>query len=98
MNKAIEKILNNFVIGDTDISYYHIHGYPTPEKNVSYYEVEIYLSLDTPPVESEAILDRLETSFIMLGFETVSGNFFHDEDRDKLLIRVTGYIKEVEDK
>ena len=98
MNKAIEKILNNFVIGDTNISYYHIHGYPTPEKNVSYYEVEIYLSLDTPMVEADGLLYRLESSLKLLGFNDVNGNMFNDENKDKLLVRVTGYIKMGEDK
>ena len=94
MTKAIDKILNNFVIVGTDISYYHINEYPTPEMNLKYYEVEIYLSLATPREESEKLLNRLETSLKLLGFGDVYGNMYNDENIDKLLIRATGYIRE----
>jgi len=94
MEEAIKKILKRFVLRNTDIEYYIIHNYPTPEMNEKYYEVEIYLSLGTPMVEADGLLYRLETALKMLGFNEVYGNMFHDENKDKLLIRGTGKIKQ----
>ena len=93
MKEAIEKILNNFVLGDIKISYYDINIYPTPELKTSLYDAEIFAPLNIPMVDAETILERLKTCFTMLGFQSVSGNLFHDADRDKLLIRVTGTMR-----
>ena len=98
MKTAIEKILNNFVIGDIDISYYDIDSYPTPEMDVKEYEVEIYTPLDISMDEAQGLLDRLITAFNLLGFSRVNGNMFHDANKDKLLIRARGHIKTEGDK
>ena len=93
MRTSIEKILKKFVFGDVDISYYEINSYPSPLMNLKNYEVEIYTSLDIDMVDAERMLERLETAFKMLGFGAVSGNMFNDVNKDKLLIRVTGFIR-----
>lgn len=93
MTKAIEKILNNFVFGDIDISYYDIDFHPTPELNEKVYSVEVFTPLDINVVDAEALLDKLNSALKLLGFSSVGGNIFHDADRDKLLIRSSGKIK-----
>jgi len=93
MTKAIEKILNNFVFDDIDISYYDIDYYPTPELNEKVYSVEVFTPLDINVVDAEALLDRLNSALKLLGFRSVSGNIFHDADKEKLLIRSSGKIK-----
>jgi len=93
MEKAIEKILNNFVIGNIDISYYEIESHLLPADNMKVYVADIYVPLSISTVDAEALLDRLKTAFNLLGFTRVKGNIFHDADVEKLLIRVRGYIK-----
>jgi hypothetical protein len=94
MKKAIEKILNNFVFGDSNISHYDIDYYPTPEAFLTHYVVEIYTPLDISMDEAQGLLDRLQTALNMLGFTYVDGNMFNDANKDKLLIRAHGKIKE----
>jgi len=93
MEKAIEKILNNFVIGNIDISYYEIESHLNPADNMKDYVVDIYVPLSISTLDAEALLDRLKTAFNLLGFTRVKGNIFHDANVEKLLIRVRGYIK-----
>ena len=96
MKDALEKLLNNFVIGDNDISYYEIENHPTDEDGVLNYVVAIYVPLDIDMKDADAILDRLKTAFSLLGFTRVNGNIFGQENWNNLLIRGRGHIKKEE--
>ena len=93
MKTAIDKILNNFVFGDVNIIEYEINEYPTPEMNLKVYEVEIVVSLGVDMKDVDALSERLDVAFGMLGFESIHSRIHYLEDRDKLLVMIEGKIK-----
>jgi hypothetical protein len=95
MEKAIKKILKNFVFEDGELPEFRITSNESPETGKTDYRVDLFLPKDHKVMSSLKgnieIMERMKTAFVVLGLSGVKGNRFIDNFGD-MLMTTEGYL------